>query len=343
MTRLREELTIAAIAILVAMAVGSLLITIGGKSPLEVWGALFGRTLGSGYGIAQVLFKATPLVFTGLAVAIALRVGLFNIGVEGQMVAGFLACAVVGARLPSGTPGLVAIPLCLIAAGLGGAALGAFTGALRAYRGAHEVIVSIMLNAIVAGLALWLGHAGLFVGETTRSADVVAGAQLPSLGVGGSALSMAAPLALVVAVAVWGLLVRTRIGFEWGAVGAAPGAARSTGIDVRRAIVAAMATSGALAGLAAAHFVLGYKHCYEDGLGRGVGFLGVAVALLGRGHPGGIVAGALMLGLLSYGGLAASDLVPKELVDVLQGVIILAVAVAGRLDRRALVALGPTS
>jgi general nucleoside transport system permease protein len=335
-TRLREELTIAAIALLVAMAVGSLLIAIGGKSPLEVWGALLGRTLGSPYGIAQVLFKATPLVFTGLAVALALRVGLFNIGVEAQMVCGFLACAAVGAELPAGTPAVVAIPLCLAAAAVGGAAIGGLTGALRIFRGAHEVIVAIMLNAIVAGLALWLGDAGMFVGETTRSPDIVAGARLPSLGVAGSALSVAALLAVAAAGGVWWFIARTRAGFEWGAVGAAPGAARTTGIDPRRAVIAAMAFSGALAGLAAAHFVLGYKHCYEDGLGRGAGFLGVAVALLGRGHPGGVVAGALLIGLLSHGGLAVADLVPKELVDVLQGVIILAVAVAAPLARRAM-------
>ena len=336
MTKLREELAIAAIALLVAMAVGSLLIAIGGKSPLEVWGALLGRTLGSGYGLAQVLFKATPLIFTGLAVAVALRVGLFNIGVEAQMVCGFLAAAVVGAGLPVGTPGLLAIPLCLAAAALGGAAIGALTGALRVFRGAHEVIVAIMLNAIVAGFALWLGDAGLFVGETTRSPDIVAGARLPSLGVAGSALSVAALLAVATAAAVWWFVARTRAGFEWGAVGAAPGAARTTGIDPGRAMIAAMAMSGALAGLAASHFVLGYKHCYEDGLGRGAGFLGIAVALLGRGHPGGVVAGALLFGLLSHGGLAVADLVPRELVDVLQGVTVLAVVVAAPLARRAL-------
>jgi simple sugar transport system permease protein len=334
--RWKQELTIVAIALLVAMAAGSLLIAIAGRSPLAVWGTMLAGTLGSGYGFAQVLFKATPLVFTGLAVAVALRAGLFNIGVYGQLIAGSLAAAWVGAGLPAGTPWPVAIPVCLIAAALAGGALGAFTGALRAYRDAHEVIVTIMLNAIVAGFALWLGDAFLFVGETTRTADIVTGAHLPTLGVGGSALSAAAPLAIAVAAATWWLLARTRVGLEWGAAGAAPGAARSVGIDVRRAMVAAMAASGALSGLAAAHYVLGYKHCYEDGIGGGAGFLGIAVALLGRGHPGGIVAAALLLGLLSHGGLVVSDLVPKELVDVLQAVIILAVAVAVPLSRRRL-------
>ena len=331
---MRRELAIAGFALGVALAAGSALILASGLSPLRVWGALVGRTLSSEYGVAQVLFKATPLILTGLAVAVALRVGLFNIGVEGQMVAGMLACGVAGAALPAGTPAAVALPVCLAVAALAGGALGALTGALRAYRGAHEVITSIMLNAIVAGLALGAGDAWLFVGESTRTADVVAGAALPSLGVAGSRLSWAAPLAIAAAAALAAWLARARLGQEWRAVGDAPGAARAAGIDVERAFVAAMALSGALAGLAAAHFVLGYKHAYEDGLGRGAGFLGIAVALLGGRHPGGVVAAALLLGLLSHGGLVVADLVPKELVDVLTGVIVLAVAVAAPLARR---------
>jgi simple sugar transport system permease protein len=193
-----------------------------------------------------------------------------------------------------------------------------------------------MLNMIVVGVALWLGGLGLFLPGTTQSAPVIDAAVLPDLGVEGSRLSAAAPLALVVAIGVGVLFAATRIGAAWRSVGAAPGAARTAGIDVERAMVTAMATSGALAGLAAAHFVLGYKHYYEEGLGRGVGYLGIAVALLGRSHPGGVVAGALLLGLLSYGGLVVADLAPKEVIDVLQGVIVLAVAAAVPLARRAL-------
>jgi simple sugar transport system permease protein len=334
--RVREELAIALLALLLAAAAGSALILATGESPLRVWGALFARSLGSSYGVAQVLFKATPLLFTGLAVAVALRVGLFNIGVEGQLVAGLCACGATGAALPASTPSVIALPACLAAAVAAGAGLGAATGALRAYRGAHEVIVGIMLNMIVVGVALWLGGLGLFLPGTTQTDAVVDAAVLPGLGVEGSRLSAAAALALVAAIGVGVLFAATRIGAAWRTVGAAPGAARTAGLDVERAMVAAMATSGALAGLAAAHFVLGYKHYYEEGLGRGVGYLGIAVALLGRSHPGGVVAGALLLGLLSYGGLVVADLVPKEVIDVLMGVIVLAVAAAVPLARRAL-------
>jgi ABC-type uncharacterized transport system permease subunit len=323
---LRREGAIAGIALLVAVAAGSLLIIAAGRSPLEVWSAMAVRTLGDPYAVGQVLFKATPLVFTGLAVAVALRAGLFNIGGYGQVVAGCLATAALGAALPPGTPSLVAVPLCLVAAAVAGGGLGAITGALRAYRGAHEVIVAIMLNAIVAASALWIGGAGLFVGESTRTAPIVAGAQLPALGIAGSAANASIVLAIAAAVGVAWLAARTRWGLDWRAVGQNAGAAEAAGIDVRRAWVASMALSGALAGLAAANYVLGYKHAYEDGVGRGAGFLGIAVALLGRGHAAGVIAGALLLGFLSHAGLVVADLVPKELVDVLQAVIVLAVA-----------------
>ncbi|MCB9562413.1 MAG: ABC transporter permease [Kofleriaceae bacterium] len=316
------------------MAAGSALILAIGQSPARVWGALLARTLGDAGGVAQVLFKATPLLFTGLAVAIALRAGLFNIGVEGQLVAGLLACGVVGGALPAATPGLIAVPLCLLAAATAGGALGAATGALRAWRGSHEVIVGILLNAIVGAVVLWLGDAYLFVGESTRTADVVDGARLATIGPAGTALNTAAPLALAAAAAIAWLFARTRTGARWRAVGAAPDAAACAGGGVRRSMLTAMTLSGAIAGLAAAHYVLGYKYCYEDGVGRGAGFLGIAVALLGRGHPGGVVAAALLLGLLSHGGLVVSDLVPKELFDVLTAVIILAVAASTPMVRR---------
>jgi simple sugar transport system permease protein len=332
----RREATIAGIALLVALAAGSLLMIAARRSPLDVWTAMFVRTLGDPYAVGQVLFKATPLVFTGLAVAVALRTGLFNIGGYGQVVAGSLAAAAAGAALPAATPSLVAIPVCLVAAAAAGGALGALTGALRAYRGAHEVIVAIMLNAIVGGGALWLGNAALFIGDSTRTATIVPGATLPALGMAGSAVNASAFLALVAAGAVLWFAARTRWGLDWRAVGQNPGAAEAAGIDVGRAGVTSMAASGALAGLAAANYVLGYKHAYEDGVGRGAGFLGVAVALLGRGHAVGVIGGALLLGFLSHAGLVVSDLVPKELVDVLTAVIVLAVAATAPVVRRRL-------
>ena len=330
----RRELQAVAIAVLASLAVGSILMLIAGVAPSRVWWAMVERTASDPYLLGQVLYKATGLALCGLAVAVALDAGLFNIGAEGQLTAGVLVCAVVGAALPVGTPAIVAIPVCLVAAAAGGAAIGALIGAARAYRGAHEVITSIMLNAMVAGIALWIGNEVLFRGGTTRGVAIAPGAELPQLGLGGSSANASLALALAVVGAVWWLRARTTWGVAVRAVGAEPAAARSVGISVERVQIVAMTAAGALAGLAASNFVLGHKHAFEEGLGRGTGFLGISAALLGRSHPVGVAVAALGLGFLSSGGLAVADLVPKELTEMLQGVVVLAVAAAGPFVKR---------
>lgn len=325
-----------ALALLVAMAVGSLLILAFGQSPAQVYGVLFAATWGDGYGLGQTLFKSTPLIFTGLSVAIAFRAGLFNIGCEGQLLVGSFACALVGAALPDSTPALVAIPLAIAAAAAAGGMLGAIPGALRAYTGSHEVINTIMLNFIASAAVLWAGNRFFFVEETTHTTEVATGTWLPSLGLGASAANWSFVLALLVAVFFWFLMDRSRRGFELRALGLSPGAAENAGIDVRRSIVVAMTISGAMAGLVGANYVLGYKHYFEEGLGRGMGFMGIAVALLGRNNPIGIVAAALLFGTLAHGGLAVNAFVPKELIEVLQAVIILSVAITAAQTRRTL-------
>jgi len=292
-----------------------------------VWATMVVDTLGSRYMVGELLYRATALVLAGLSVAIALDAGLFNIGAEGQLTAGVLACAVVGAALPAATPTIIALPLCVLAAAGAGAAIGGLIGALRIMRGAHEVITSIMLNAIIAGLALWVGNEFLFAGSTTGP-PIVAGAELPRLPLGGSPLNAALVLAAAAVAAMWWLRSRTTWGQAWRAVGRDPAAARSVGIDVSRVQLLAMIGSGALAGLAAVNFVLGHKHAFEEGLGRGTGFLGISAAMLGRVHPVGVAGAALLLGFLSAGGLAVNDIVPKELTEMLQGVVILSVAAA---------------
>jgi general nucleoside transport system permease protein len=316
------------------LAAGSLLMLAFGESPLRVWGEMFGRVLSDPSKIGDTLNRATGLVFTGLAVALALDAGLFNIGVEGQLLAGTLACAVVGHSLPAGTPTALAVPAALAGAMAAGAAVGYATGLLRVRRDAHEVISGIMINEIIAGTALWIGNAALFTGGTARGAVIVPGAELPSLGLGGSAASVAAILALVVAGAAWIVRARTPWGARWRAVGDSPAAAENLGIPVRRVRVWIMAASGALAALAASGLVLGHRHAFEEGLGRGYGYLGVAVGLLGRRHPGGIVLASLALAFLAQGGLAAQSIVPKELSELLIGLAVLAIAVAAPLVAR---------
>ncbi len=330
----QKELEAAAIALLASIAIGSLLMLVAGKSPGLVWWAMLERTATDSYNLGQVLYKATALALAGLSVAIALDAGLFNIGAEAQIGAGILACAVVGAALPAGMPALVAIPVCLLASAAAGAVVGAAIGALRAWRGAHEVITSIMLNAIVAGVALWIGNALLFQNGTTTGPAIASGAELPRLGFGGSAANASLVLAAAAVAGTWWLRARTTWGQAGLAVGRDPEAARSVGISVPRVQLAVMTGAGALAGLCAANFVLGHKHAFEEGLGRGTGFLGISVALLGRVHPLGVAAASLLLGFLSVGGLAVGDLVPKELTEMLQGIVVLAVAAVGAWMRR---------
>ncbi len=329
-----------AVALLVALAAGSVLILIFGQSPAQVYGVLISSTWGDSYGFGQMLFKSTPLILTGLSVALAFRAGLFNIGCEGQLLVGSFACALVGSALPESMPAILAVPLAIMAAALAGGALGAIPGALRAYTGSHEVINTIMLNFIAGAAVLWAGNRFFFVEETTHTTEVSSSTWLPSLGLGASAANWSFVLALFVAVFFWFLMDRSRRGFELRALGLSPGAAENAGIDVKRSIVIAMTLSGAIAGLVGANYVLGYKHYFEDGMGRGMGFMGIAVALLGRNNPVGIVLAALLFGTLAHGGLAVNAFVPKELIEVLQAVIILAVAITAAQTRRTLAKVG---
>ncbi|CAN5798463.1 ABC transporter permease [soil metagenome] len=315
------------VSLLISMAIGSVLMLLAGKSPAYVWSEMALRTFGDPYPLGQMLYKTTGLIFTGLAVSLALDVGLFNIGVEGQMTAGVLGASLVGAALPPSMPTIIAVPLCLLAAAAFGGAVGYATGILRVYRGAHEVITGFMLNSIIAGVALWLGNEFLFQNGSTRGATIISGAQLPQLCFGGSAVNASLFLAILVAIAMWWIRSKTTWVRAWRAVGSEPTTARTVGIDVPRTQILVMVGSAALAGLASANFVLGHKHAFEEGLGRGAGFLGVAVALLGRLNPLGIIAGALLFGFLSSGGLAVADIVPKELTEMLQGIVVLVVAV----------------
>ncbi len=326
-------------ATLIAFACASGLIWAAHGSPLEVYRLLLDGTWRSDYGIGQVLFKATPLIFTGLSVALALRAGLFNIGAEGQLTVGAFLTALTGAALPPSTPAAIAVAACVIAGFLGGALTGAIPGLLKATRGSHEVINTIMLNFIVRAAMVGAG-AHWFLKESIHTQPVVAAAQLPRLGrwfssLHGSALSLALGLALAVALVAWWLLKRTRLGFSLRVVGASPAAAETAGIAVGRMTVVAMALAGGVAGLTGCNFVLGYKHYYEDGFSGGIGYMGIAVAVLGRAHPLGVVAAALLFGTLSQGALAVNAVVPKELIDVMQAVIIFAVAAAAPEVRRA--------
>jgi len=328
------------VALLGAMAISSLLILLFGQASAHIYALMLEETLGSGSGIGQVLFKATPLLFSGLSVALAFRAGLFNIGAEGQIVLGAFAAAMTGIALPADTPSWLAVPLCGLAAFVGGALVGLIPGLLKAFTGAHEVINTLMLNFIVQAV---LEHAGrhVFMPETMHTAQVIAGARLTPLAalippLRGSAASTAFFGALGAAALVWLFLFFTRPGFRLRALGLSPTAAECAGIRPKVAQALAMALAGGIAGLGGTASVLGHKGYYETGFSGGVGFMGIAVALLGKNHPFGIVAASLLFGFLSQAGLVINALVPKELVEVLQAIVIIALAAASPWAREVL-------
>ena len=326
-------------AMVVALAIGGVFIAAIGQNPLEIYAVMLHESLATGYGLGQTLFRATPLMFTGLAVALGFRAGMFNIGTEGQLYLGGFAAAMVGATL-AGWPSWLLLPLAMLAAAAAGTAWGAIPGVLKARFGSHEVINTIMLNFISFALVAWFGRS-VYQTATVRTAEIGAGAVIPRLGelipaFKGTPANLSIVVALAMAAATGVLLFRTRRGYELRAVGLNAPAAEYGGISVGGAQIVAMALSGALAGLGGINFVLGYKHFFEQGFSAGAGFLGIAVALIGRNHPAGVIIAALFFGALSYAGLVINERVPRELVDILQGLVILsAIATQQVLERAA--------
>lgn len=328
--RLLQPLLAPAIALLIAAVIGDLLILLYGESPRTVFRLLMEGTWGNPYGFGQVLYKTMTLVCTGLAFAYAARGGLFNVGAEGQLAAGGFAAAICGLVLPAETPAVMAVLLCTVAAVGAGALVGTVPGVLRARFGASEVIVTIMLNFVVLALLNYAVASHLAVPETLHTETIRAGF-IPRIGalipvLSGSAANWTILAALLAAVFAWWKIFRTRSGYALRSVGLQPDAAEYGGIAVGRVWQRALMWSGAFAGLGGINYVLGYKHYYEEGFAAGAGFLGIAVGLVGRNHPLGIILAALLFATLSQGGLAVNALVPKQLVDVLEAVVILAIA-----------------
>lgn len=309
-----------------------------GEAPLTTLARAIEGTWGTPYGVGQVLYKATPLILTGLSFDVALRAGLFNIGGEGQLALASLAGAVVAAKLPPSVPWVLAIPVALVVAMATGALTALPAGLMRARLGVHEIISGIMLNRIVDVLLPW-SLAIALGSRSLRTDDIAASAAIPRFerlfpSLRGSALSVAFPAAVALAFGVDAWLRRSRAGREIRWIGLGQEACRAEGIDVGARLVQAMLLSGALAGAVFVPTVLGYKGYFELGLGAGAGFSGIAVAMLGQGRPLGIVLAAILFGTLAQAGLAINARVPKEAMALLEGLVILLVAIANRAARK---------
>jgi len=298
----------------------------------RAYGALLQGSLGSPGALSETLVAATVLILTGLAVTMPLRAGLFNIGGEGQVIAGGLTGGFVGFAV-QGLPLVIHLPLAIAAAMLGGAVVGWVPGVLKARTGAHEVISTIMLNNTLNFVAIWLLTTALFQvpGRSDPiSQNVLASARMPRP-FSGLRVDVGIIMALLVAGVVLWLLDRSTIGFEMNAVGANPTAATAAGMDVGRATVRAMTFAGVAGGLAGGALILGVQGRITPGFSAGLGFDGITVALLGRGTVGGTVIAGLLLGALKAGGRAmqARSGTSLDLVVVIQALIIVFIAAPG--------------
>jgi general nucleoside transport system permease protein len=321
---------------------GGILMEILGESALEIYRILWRSTFGSLDDFGYVLFNATPLIFTGLAVAIGFRGGLFNIGGEGQLyVAGFVA-AWMGFHFE--LPAVLLIPLCLVSALAAGVGWAVVPGFLKARYGAHEVINTIMMNFIAIALTNYLviqvyQAPGEMIPHTP---EITPGARLARIADFLPILPPSNPLNVTLFIALGCvffshfLLKHTRWGYEIRLVGNAPETATYAGINVPRITVWTMGLSGALAGLAGVWDVMGYRYRFLDNFSPGFGFTGIAVALLGKNHPYGVLLAALLFGALNKGALEIDILtnVPRELFLIIQAVLILFLICAERFSRR---------
>lgn len=343
-------------AVGLSLLVGALFMAALGYNPWQVYGVLLSFSLGRADSIGTVLFYATPLIFSGLAVSLGLKAGLLNIGVEGQYLIGAFCGAWVGFSL-QGLPLWIHLPLAVVAAMAGSMLWILLPAYLKIFRGVHEVIGTIMLNYVAYSLLHYL-VADVFM---DRNQQIPAGLGSPLIRTPLFESSVAAPrlqglfrmvgldipdyvavngfllIGLGLAVGCWWLLWHTPLGFEIRATGTGAEAARIAGIPVNRVRLRAFMLSGAMAGLVGLSHLFGYYDAFDLDFPRSYGFTGIAVALLANAHPLGVIPAALLFGLLNRGGEGVQTLlaIPMELVVIFQGIMVVCVALTMQwLDRQ---------
>jgi ABC-type uncharacterized transport system, permease component len=308
-----------------------------GESPFEALKLLLAGALGRGEGIGFTLFYATSFIFTGLSVAVAIHAGLFNIGSEGQAYLGGLGAALVALSLDRYVPWYVTMPFAIIGSALFGAACAAVPAWLQAKRGSHIVITTIMFNFIVSSLMNYILVRVLIVpGKMApESRTFLEGGQLPKLDwligmfggrLGAAPLNFSFLIALVMCFLVWLLIWRTKLGYEMRTLGHSPTAASYAGMRYARIVMITMLISGGLAGMMALNPVMGASARLQIEFVGGAGFVGIAVSLMGRNHPAGIILAALLFGVLYQGGAELSFDMPtitRDMIVVIQGLVIL--------------------
>lgn len=314
-------------AIGIALIIGALFILLSGESPITAYGALLKGALGSPKSIANTISKSIPLAFTGLAVALGSRCGMLNIGAEGQLHAGAMA-AVVTALSLSFLPAPLLLPVSVLMGVLAGMAIGSIPGIFKAKLNTSEVIVAIMLNYICTLFTSWLVNGPVKAQGSTAQTHVIPegvwfGRLFPQ-----TQLTTSLFLLLIVAAALYIFLWKTSLGFQLRAVGANASAAGTAGIKVSLFMILSMVLSGGLAALGGVTEVFGKYHRFIEGFSPSFGFTGIAVAILGRNHPAGVLLTALLFGIMDMGALRMSRVtnVSTNMVTVVQSLVILLVA-----------------
>ncbi len=330
-----DAILIPLLAIVTAVVLGGIIIASVRGNPFLAYYGLIQGSFGSAKALSETAVWATPYIFAGLAVALAFKGGLFNIGAEGQLALGAVFSALIGYALPQWLGGdiplIIHLPLTILAGMTAGALWASIVGFLKAYTGGHEVINTIMMNYIALNTISFLLNGPMkdrdpsnVIARTPLIAD---SARMPAI-VEGFRIHWGFVLALVVAFLVWWMLNKTTLGFEIRTVGANPDAAKYAGINVKRTIIITMAFSGMLAGMAGALEVTGLNFRHELGFSIGYGFDAIAIALLGKSHPLGVVLAAILFAAMRNGATRMQFLtqLPVDLISVLQALILLFVA-----------------
>jgi general nucleoside transport system permease protein len=312
-----------------ALAVGAVILLVSGRSPLAVYWLLFQQAFGSTSAAADTLLNATPLIFTGVATAVAFQAGVFNVGVEGSLYVGAFAAAWVGFTFTT-LPGWLLIPIAFVAGGLAGLLWALLPAAMKAYLQVDEVVTTLLLNYVAIDVTAYLvTYPFLAPGAAnSMSVPVAKQAELPRL-LASSQLNTGFFVALAVAAAAAWLIRRSVLGYEIRSLGLNPWFARTMGMPLARTVILAMCVSGLIGGLGGAAHVLGVNYRFVQGFSPGYGFDGITVALMANNSPIGAILGAVLIGALRNGGTTMQLFtnIPLDLVNVLEAIVILLVTV----------------
>jgi ABC-type uncharacterized transport system permease subunit len=334
--RLRSSLLAPVLAVVFAAVLCAIVLVVSGANPGTALGAMIGQ-VGEGQVAVDIVNSTAIYMLAALAAAIGFHMNLLNIGIEGQYRVGAVVAAIVGGAIV--LPPVLHWLVILVVAAIAGAAWATLPAVLKVTRGVHEVLSTIMMNAIAFGLAAFLirrDQFGILVGNNVTTEPIPESGQVPGIDLGSKGTVFGLVFLAVIAAAVYGVVMnRTRFGFELKASGLSPTAAAAGGVNAKKMIVVSLLVSGAIAGLVGMPEILGRDHAYTLNFASGYGFAGIGIALLGRNHPLGIAFGSLLWAFLEKAKGALDNVgVPREIATIMQGAIVLSVVVAYEIVKR---------